>query len=123
MITRSLIQRAIHESVSAARSAFASDSAAVSTLVIDRKEVGLTSSINSCCCARTILRSVDKASPRRPSLNTARNRASAGAISRLRINAASTSVRADVAKRSDWQRDLIVAGRDAGRLEIKRNKL
>jgi len=41
----------------------------------------------------------------------------------LRINAASTSVRAGVAKRSDWHRDLMVAGSEAGRLEIRRNRL
>ena len=120
---RSLIQRAIHESVSEARSPFASDSAAVSTFVTDRKKLGLTSLIISCCWVLAALRSVDKASPRRPSLIMARNRASVGCISRLRMTAASTSVRAGVANRSAWHRDLMVAGSAAGRLVIRRKRL
>ena len=33
------------------------------------------------------------------------------------------NVRAGVAKRSDWHRDLMVAGSEAGRLDIRRNRL
>ena len=57
------------------------------------------------------------------SLIIAKSRASAGGISRLRIRAASTSVRAGVAKRRDWQRERMVTGRAAGRLVTRMKKL
>ena len=74
-------------------------------------------------CGRRWLARCPAHDNRRPSLSIARNRASAGGLSRFRIKAASTSVRGGVANRSAWQRDLMVGGRDAGRLEMRRKRL
>ena len=61
--------------------------------------LGRTKSTSSCWRARMSFTSAVRASPRRPSLTMARNRASAGEISRFRMSAASTCVRAGVVKR------------------------
>ena len=86
-------------SKSCARSALAIASAEDRMEPVDCRNCGRTKFMSSCWRARASFTSVARASPRRPSVIMARNRASEGGISRFKISAASTCVRAGVVKR------------------------